>query len=255
MSVFPDPLLAAEELAAAYGEALAGVIDLSSVDIHMLANKLLAAQAEVQRKLRVFLTPTTIIPEGAPQAEIDALEAANEPYALEPAYDYEPPLFRGGSWGFFVTRQRPIVSVSSIRFAYPGQSSTLFEIPHAWIRVDRKYGHIQLVPGSQAFAAPLSAYMLQALGGGTSVPMMIQVRYRAGLQNIERDYPDLLDVIKKTCVLKILQAAFLPQSGSISADGLSESASIDVQEWHDGIEDRINDLRDAIQGVRFCVLG
>src|SRR3546814_15149872 len=77
---------------------------------------------------------------------------------------------------------------------------------------------------------------MQALGGGRTIPFMIQLTYVAGLANAARDYPDLLDVIKKKAVLKIVQDRYLPQSGSISADGLSQSVSVQMDQYQDVID-------------------
>ena len=65
---------------------------------------------------------------------------------------------------------------------------------------------------------------------------------------MEGKYPELLDCIKKKAVLKILGDAFLPQSGSISADGLSESLSVDMDKYHD-VVDAILNGRDGNGGL------
>lgn len=216
--------------------------------------QLLAAQADIERALRVFVEPVEVLPEGATQDERDALDDVGTRWVEEPGYDMDPGFFRGESWGYIVTRHRPIISVHSIRFAYPQPFTAIWEIPAGWIRLDRKYGHIRLVPGTQAIAAPLSSWVMQVLGGGRTIPHMIQVRYRAGLANAARDYPDLLDLIQKSAVLRILDDSMPPQSGSISADGLSRSTSIDTSKYREQIDARIDRLRDAIHGVRCMVI-
>jgi len=71
-----------------------------------------------------------------------------------------------------------------------------------------------------------------------------------------------LDAVLKKAALKILEDAFLPQSGSISADGLSQSMSVDMDKYHDAIDRILNGgkgsnggLMTAIHGVRFGVMG
>ncbi len=103
---------------------------------------------------------------------------------------------------------------------------------------------------------------MQALSGGRLIPFMIQLRYTSGLQNVFRDWPDLIDVIKKKAVLGIIKDSFLPSSGSISADGLSQSSSIDTGMYDDMIDLAIDGpkgsnggLMTAIHGVRFSILG
>lgn len=255
MSLFPD--MSAAVWALRQDRLMLARQALGSVDAlsdEYLYGQLLAAQADIERRLRVFAEPVEVLPEGATQAERDALDDAGTRWVEEPGYDLEPDFFRGDSWGYIVTRHRPLIAVHSIRFVYPQPFVSVFEVPASWIRLDRKYGHIRLVPGAQAFAAPLSAWVMQVMGGGGTVPHMIQVRYRAGLEHAERDYPDLLDIIQKAAVLRMLEDAFPPQSGSISADGLSRSTSIDAAKYHEQIDTRLDRLRDALSGVRLMVL-
>ena len=61
-------------------------------------------------------------------------------------------------------------------------------------------------------------------------------------------------MVKRMASLKLLKTAFLPQSGSISADGLSQSSSVDVSKWQDEIDHDLGALRNAIHGIRFAVL-
>jgi hypothetical protein len=255
MSLFPTKATAVADFRAELALGAGSFIDVASYSDDSLYAKLLAAESDASHQLRVFFEPTLIIPDDAPQSEIDALEDAGTKYHQEAAYDYDPEFFRGDKWGYIVTKEKPIISVQSIKFAYPAPTAQIFQIPNEWVRLDRKYGHIRLVPASQSFAAPLSAFIMQALSGGRTVPFMIQIRYTAGLKNAARDYPELIDTIKKMATLRLLQSAFLPQSGSISADGLSQSSSVDLEKWHDGIQDKLADLRDQIHGIRMTVLG
>lgn len=222
-------------------------------DDDYIYKKVLAAEKEVSRRLRVFLEPTTMFPDQPAQADIDALNGAA--WDIDPAYDYEPDFFRGERWGFIVTKQKPIISVTSIKLAYPNPLLTIFQIPSDWIRLDRKYGHIRLVPASQAFAAPLSAFLMQAMGGGMTIPFMIQVNYVAGLKNAATDWPDLIDIIYKVAVLKIIKDGFLPSSGSISADGLSESISVKVQDFEDSIDVALMGPKGANGGLYSAIHG
>jgi len=255
-ALFPNIAAAVDELRRDQIR-IASQYALSAGDVSnaYLAGKLMAAEADAARQLRIFFRPTVMIPDDAPQSEIDALESAGTHYAQEAAYDYDSAFFQGERWGYLVTKEKPIISVQSITFNYPSPATQVWSIPDTWIRLDKKYGHIRLIPASQSFSAPLSAFIMQALGGGRTVPFMIQIRYTAGLSNPGRDYPDIIDLVKKMAILRILQDSFLPQSGSISSDGLSQSMSMDVQKWHDGIEDKLSDLRDAIHGPRVAFLG
>lgn len=214
-------------------------------------NKLLAAEKDTAHRLRCFLEPTEVIPEGYADDEINGLAT---PWVEEPAYDYNPDFFTGDRWGFLQARHRPIIRVSYFQFAYPNLQHGIFKVPVEWIRVDKKYGTINLVPTGSYGAVPLNAYVLSAVGGGRTIPHMIQVRYTAGLANAANDYPDLVDLIKRTAVLHIVEDAFQPQSASISADGLSENLSLDLQKYRDSIDQGLDRLRDQIHGVRMAVL-
>lgn len=217
-----------------------------------------AAVADAQHKLRVFLRPTVIVPDDAPLSEIQALEAAGTAYATEAAYDYDPHVYQGEAWGFVALRQKPLISIQSMQFAYPTPGQTIFEVPASWMRLDKQYAHLQLVPVGMTVLAPLSAMMLGTISGGRSMPMLVRIRYTAGLTDAHLAYPDLVDATKKLAAFKILQGQFLPQSGSISADGLSQSSSIDFDKWMHGpggIDATFDKLYEAIHGPRLAVLG
>lgn len=226
-----------------------------------LWSKIAAAESEIKHTLRVPLVPTQFFPYAPSNADIAALPAGM-PWDIDPPYDYDPEFFQGEKWGFIVCRQKPVQTVQRIRFAYPAPSDQFFDIPLDWIRIDGKYGHIRLVPATSAFSAPLSAFMMQALGGGRTIPFMLQVSYVAGIANAATEYPELVDVIKKLAVLKAVEDGFLPQSGSISADGLSQSMSVDMEKYRDTIDHVLNGpkgsnggLMTAIHGVRSTVMG
>lgn len=219
-----------------------------------LWQKLRAAEADAERQLRVFFSPVEIIPMGSAE-DTAALDAAGTRWIEEPGYDFDPDLFQGETWGLLETRQRPIVRIDSIQFSWPAPGmGTLYTVPSAWIRADKKYGRINLVPTQNIMTLPLNAFILQAMGGGRSVPLMLQVRYCAGLQHAARDYPDLVDVVLKMAALSVLADLFLPQSGSISADGLSQSQSLDLEKYRESLAARLETLRQAFHGVRHLVI-
>lgn len=227
-------------------------------------SKLMAAEANISRILRVKFEPTEIIPSGYEQSEIDALPQGTV-WEEEPPYDYDPEFFMNERWGYIVTRQRPVLAVSYIKFAYPAPTNAIYEIPNDWIRLDKKYGHIRLVPASQAFTIPLGAFLMQALGGGRGIPHMIRVRYTTGLgatiDEVIKKWPDLISVIKRQAVLGIIKDQFLPSSGSISADGLSQSLSVDMEKYQDLIDNDLfgpkgsnGGLKAAIHGIETMVV-
>ena len=225
-----------------------------SVSDAYLVEKLLAATATISRQLRVFLVPTQMLPNTVDQSEIDTWTAQGLAVALEPAYDYDPALFQGNTWGRTLTRQRPIITLQSMAFVYPTPTSVLYQIPTDWFRIDKKYGVINLLPINTSLALPLNAFILSALGGGRTVPEFIQIRYQAGLANCARDYPDILDLIKKQAVVSIYEDLFLPGSlsQSTSADGLSQSQSLGfkIDDYVTMIDKKVETLRQSLFGIR-----
>ena len=86
------------------------------------------------------------------------------------------------------------------------------------------------------------------------IPDMIQVRYQAGLKDVAKAFPDLVNVVQKMAILGIIKNAFMPSSGSISADGLSQSSSIQLADWQGDIDNELDHLSQQIHGVRMTIL-
>lgn len=218
-------------------------------------DSLLAAEADASHTLRVFFEPTVIITEGAAQAEYDALVAAGQKVVRESPYDYDPSAWTANGWGHLIVRKPPIIELSWVKFSYPNPGSEVLTVPHSWLRVDKRYGHVRFVPtGDMMGLGPMSTYIMTAIASGRIIPGMISMRYTSGLENAARDYPDLVSVVKRMAIMRILKNAFLPQSGSISADGLSQSTSIDTDKWQDAIDRDLQKLQDTIHGIRVGVL-
>jgi hypothetical protein len=219
--------------------------------------KLLAAEADLQRQLRVFFQPRMILPEFASDEEVASYAAMSPPVPVyqEPGYDYTPDIFSGPRWGLIEVRNRPIISIASISFTYPTPSDTLYTFPNDWIRPDKKYGLINLVPSQTAVQGiSLNAYILSAFSGGLTVPLTLQIRYMAGLTAVRDNYPDLVDLIFKAASLSILEEQFIPDSGSVSADGLSQSMSFSAEKYRELIETRTEKLRQSIHGIRMIAM-
>ncbi|BCP56305.1 hypothetical protein K32_49220 [Kaistia sp. 32K] len=239
--------------------AAAGVLTGVSVSDEYLWQKIRAAESEISHILRVPLVPTHFFTSKPTAEQIAAIDGMA--WAVEPAYDYEPSMFYFERWGYFITRQRPIVEIKRMWFAYPSANDGWFNVPKDWIRTDDKYGHIRLVPSSPAVFQSMSTFMMTALSGSRSIPFMINLEYVAGLTDVDTNYPELLDAIKKLAVLKVVADAFLPQSGSISADGLSESLTVDMGKYHETVDRILNGepgsnggLMAKLHGVRMLVM-
>ena len=254
--LFPDQggtLASLRAQLAAMGVGLAAA--LSDADLWRLVQ---AAEADLQRRLRVYLQPTVILPDDAPHSEVQALLDAGTPFATEAVYDYSPNQYMGDAWGFTQLRQKPLITLQSMQFAYPTPGNLVYDVPAEWIRADKKYAQLHLVPTGMTSLAPLSGYMLSTIAGGRNVPMIVRVRYTAGLSDAHELWPDLTNVAQRLAAFKALQGQFLPQSTSISADGLSQSSSIDLDKWMHGpggIDATIDALYDFIHGPRLAVLG
>jgi len=224
-----------------------------------LWGKLLAAEADIATQLRVELQPTRFFPLEPTQAQIDALNGM--PWKLDPAYDYEPAMFIGEKWGFVVFRNKPIIEYISGTINYPRQDASILDLPNDWVRIDKKYGMLNFVPASPVVSANFATTLLGGLIGANKIPFSLHFNYIAGLANASKDFPQLVDAVMKLAVLKIIQDSFLPQSGSISADGLSQSMSLDIAKYHDMVDTIINGpkgsnagLMTAIHGIRLGVM-
>lgn len=239
--------------------AAAGVLQDVKISDDYIWNKIRAAESEIAHRLRVPLVPTRFFPVKPTQEQIDALDGMA--WADEVGYDYTPDMFERSKWGFIVTRQRPVISVERLRFSMPSADGSYFDIPQNWIRIDARYGHLRILPTTNASLITGSVLGMTALTWNSVIPAMIQLEYTAGLTNVEDTYPELLDAIKKQAVCKIVSEAFLPQSGSISADGLSQSLSVDVSKYQETIDHIIDGpdgsnggLQSKINGIRSMVI-
>jgi hypothetical protein len=218
-----------------------------------LASKLWNAEKTVERLLRVFLLPREMVPDGTPQEEIDVLTAAGELVEIEPGYDYDPRAFTS-SWGAIDTRHRPIIRLHSVTLHYPQEDGPFYAMDMRWIRTDRKYGRVQFVPYGTFMAAQLGTFIANGVGFGAAMPLTIRMRYRAGLENCARDWPDILDAIRSKAVLDLVDGLMLPHQASVSGDGLSQSMSVALDKHREGVEHKLNTLRNAIHGIRLTVV-
>lgn len=239
--------------------AAAGVLQDVKVSDDYLWDKIRAAESDLHHQLRVPFVPTRFFPREPTQAQIDALDG--QAWQVESAPDYEAQMFAGDRWGYIVTRQRPIIDVHQMRFVYPTENNGYFDIPVKWLSIDKKYGHIRIVPSSGAVLTGMAGMVMMNLAGGRTIPSMVHLEYDAGLTDVESNWPELLDCIKKMAVLKVVADAYLPQSGSISADGLSESFSVDMAKYHEAVDHIINGadgsnggLMSKLHGIRAMVL-
>jgi hypothetical protein len=239
--------------------AAAGAMPDVALSDEFLWGKLLAAEAEVKHSLRVPLRPTRFFPRQPTPEQLAALPVGM-PWEIDPAYDYNPDNFSGDKWGYIVTRQKPVQSILGLKFVYPSPQQTIVDVPFDWIRADLRYGHVQLVPTGTAYQTLLGGLFMSSLSGGKTLPFTVDLDYIAGLSNVATEYPDLIDAVIKLAVVKIVEDGFLPQSGSISADGLSQSMSVDSGKYRESVDAILNGsgsnggLMARIHGVRMMVM-
>lgn len=258
-ALFPNPAVAIAKLrrdriTMAANSIMPGI----GLSDDFLWDKLLAAEAELQHTLRVPLRPTRFFPRQPTPEQL--AELGDMPWEIESAPDYEAEMFAGDRWGYIVTRQKPIIEVHGMRFVYPTEANGYFDIPVQWLSLDRKYGHIRIVPTSNAILTSMAGLVMMNLAGGRTIPSMVHVDYTAGLTDVQRNWPELLDIAQKIAVLKIVEDAFLPQSGSISADGMSESISVDTGKYREAVDEALNGhngnggLMAKLHGIRAMAL-
>ena len=217
-------------------------------DDDYLWEQIVAAESELEMRLRVFLSPTDILPQ-------DDTDYPAGRYVQEPGYDFTPDMFLGDKWGLIETRHRPIIDVTSIRFAYPllGGGQSVFTVPEGWMRIDRQYGYIQIVAASSLQTMPLNSFIMGVLGSGRTIPLMLMIRYSAGLTSVSTRWPQIIPLIYRMAMYGILRDLLLPGSGSISADGLSQSVSFDYKALGSTIDEQIDRLNGALAGPRVIV--
>ena len=208
--------------------------------------RLMAAVAEVQGALGVPLRPTLVLPEG------EAVPPG-VPVIREPGYDAPPDFFSPVRFGALQLRVRPVITVESIELVPPGAGQRM-RIPTGWVRLDRKYGLLHLVPDGTTVALTFGALGTVSALAGYQVPAAIRVRYRAGIDVLHPDYAAVLDAVVMSATLRVLRGAVTPTSSSVSADGLSQSSSIDVDRLSADLDDQIAALRLKLLGPLWGVL-
>jgi hypothetical protein len=213
----------------------------------LLTRKFEAAEGELQRELGVYLTPTMIFG-GADPTDDDIAALGGQPYAIESGYDMTPDFFSIGQWGTLMLRSRPVKSITSMKFIYPTMNAMVVDMPTSWIQLDKRMGLINVVPGPGGLNIPLNIFSMQAMNQGVNVPNMIRVQYTAGLDPTHFMYADVQDVCMRLVALRLLKDTFTPQSGSISADGLSQSQSVDIAKFAEGVASDIQAMRNKLLG-------
>lgn len=204
-----------------------------------ILRKLFAAEDFYEHDLQLFWQPTRVI--SAPQLRALSID----PYVqLSPAYDptvdmqgvafdYEVGMFDEARWGDVQLDYRPIISVDKAFFWYPGTAvGSSWKVPLDWVRLDYRFGNLQLVPATGAMLQFLSlnSFVLSSLAGGRTVPQSIFVDYYAGFEAgvLEAKHQDLLEGVRLHTLLLLFGMISSVRShglgsASLSLDGGSQS--------------------------------
>lgn len=234
--------------------ALCGTINTACLSDDYLWELMLEAESAMARDLAVKLQPTEFFPVVGPTPQ-ELAEIGDRPWEIEPGYDCPPNFFSTAQWGITKLRQKLLISIQRVQVVYPSQPTPVFTVPDTWILTDRRGSILQIVPGSSdGLSAPLSVFTLQSMAAGYTVPQMLRVRYTAGLTPDHELYPAVRGLTLRAAAVRVLQNSFIPQSGSISADGLSQSRSMDVSKYQEAIDAEVALLRDRLKGPVWSVL-
>lgn len=232
--------------------AMCGSLKVGKVSDDYLWEAMQDSEAAMERDLGIFLSPTEVFPVRGP-TEAELAELQGRPFVVEAGYDTPPGFFSVQHWGSVQLRRSPVIKVISAKIVYPSQASPVFTIPNQWLLLDRNV--LQVVPGPTGNdAVPLGVFAAQAMSGGYSVPQMLQVRYQAGLTPEHPLYRNVRDLTLRGAVLRILKNSFIPQSSSISGDGLSQSRSMDVDKFEENLMAEVHALADRLKGPVWAVL-
>lgn len=229
-------------------------INASKLSDDYLWDAMVAGENMVQRELSVFLEPTEVFPISKPTPD-EIAELNGRPFVVEPGYDVPPDFFSVQKWGALQLRQSLVTEIKRVVVAYPSVPTPIFTVPPEWIFFDAKGGILNIVPGSSSgLSAPLSVFTMQAMAAGYTVPHMLRVRYTAGLTKTHPLYASVRDLALRGAVLRLLHNSFLPQSASVSADGLSQSKSFDVSKYEEQLMSELYSLKQRLKGIVWGVV-
>lgn len=240
--VTPEEIQAGE----LYGVLLKARGEAAPLDGQFIAQKIAVAEDYLERELALRWKPTRVFSDVfarlramQPTSRLALFEKSDQhPTGFdrltdiaEPAYDYTMDFWAEERWGFMQLNYRPVRDVSKFVFAFPG-AMPVWEPPLTWLRLDQKFGTIQLVPSTaEAVYVSFNAFLLGTLAGGRGLPQSIYVDYEVGFDadELTSNHQDLLELVRLTATLSIFgiaQTAIAPGgagSTSLGLDGLSRS--------------------------------
>ena len=182
---------------------------------------------------RVFSSPQLRVDSPDPQVRVTDYDPTKD--IAESAFDYDPLMFRNNQWGEQQLGQRPVQSWQQAFFWYPGaEIGASWRIAADWVRLDYRYGTLQIVPatGAQLQLLSLNAYIASSVAGGRGIPASLFFDYTVGFtpEILQAQHQDLLEGVRLLTLLLLFGLLSTVRSGgqtggSLGLDGLSESKS------------------------------
>ena len=230
------------------------LIPLQDISDDYLTNKIRGQEDGMERELGLLWQEKRV--------RSEPKDAETDWDIFEQAYDYEADFFVGERWGFLKLRRYPVKSIQRVVFAYPNIDQKTFKVPTSWIRLEREYGYLRLVPDGLAIMTSFSGYVLSVLSGGRGIPATILVDYTAGFQTgtldvkatLSADHNDLIEHLKYSVIADVLKDGFLPGSSSIAADGLSRSVSLELKGVYEEQHRQRQVFKDKYKGVIMTIV-
>ena len=225
---------------------------LAAISDDLLWQKLQEAEREVSRRLGISLEPIEVFTE--PPTAQELIDLQDVPYRLEPGYELSPGFFAPEHWGILQLSQKPVIAVHQVTLVYPLFHSQPIAIPPDWVRLNAKYGQLHIVPSTLQGSSTLALFLASNFLNGNTLPNMIRVRYRAGLDTSSGLYLDVLGIVQRMAVMRLLHDAFLPSSSSISADGLSQTIAMTTAAVQAQLNEQLDALKQQLTGMVWDVL-
>lgn len=263
-----------------YGVVLQAAGEAQPFSDAAIQRRLIAAEDEYERDLQIRWQPTRVFSDvwGRQQGVFPANSLAKLPDDYdpltdldEPAYNYASDFWGDGRWGEMDLGWRPVRDITAVWFAFPG-TNPIWQVPRTWIRPDRRFGAVQIVPSSAvAVYASFNAFILGVIAGGRGLPQSIFIDYVTGFADgeLEQHHNDLLEGVRLRTMLQLLpmlSTAAAPggtQGGSLGLDGLSRSRqfgplgpySAKIQQAIDREQEIRTNWKRKERGIPMAVLG
>jgi hypothetical protein len=210
-----------------YGVSLQARGELAKLPPEVVAASIRASEDWLERTLGTFF--------GIQRVASAPAERGLDPTAYDiacPALNYVPQLWTEEQWGQIKTDYRPLWDVTAFFFAFPGNFNQIYNA-RKWVVLDRKFGHINIVPtDGAAVLATFNAWVLSVLAGGRSLPRSLYIDYTAGLDpdTLRQQNADLLEALRLHAFMGLAGILANIRTGglascSVSLDGLSQSES------------------------------